>query len=493
MGSDFVLQTHFHLSGKPETERSLVGLYFADRAPERRLINIEAPPLFAFGRALDIAPGAKNHSIEDSLVLPVDVRAYAVSAHAHYLGREMKADATLPDGTQRPLLWIKDWDFNWQDSYTYKQPLDLPKGTRIDVKVVYDNSTDNPRNPRNPPRRVKFGLQSQDEMGAVSLLATARTKEDEQALMALLGERTKTALQAAFKNGDLVRMQQVLRIAEAPSQRITLVDRQGATVATMGEPGLLAQPAFSPDGSRVAAILTNRDSGYGDIWIYDTDGKGRALTADEEGDSTPVWSPDGRQIAYVRADFDTNGIYVRAADGAADGSARAELVYKHTTGAPLFLTDWSNAGLLCFWTGESIYALPLNGDRKPVELFRGRAGRISPDGRLIAYSDNNGGGPMKTYVRRLNLSAPATEVVQVHDGTALGGLVWRADGKALTFTSLAGLQVSGVWQVEISDVPTLAVGPPQMLFRPVGVATPAQLSSFATRDLERFLTLVPVR
>jgi hypothetical protein len=206
-----------------------------------------------------------------------------------------------------------------------------------------------------------------------------------------------------------------------------------------------------------------------------------------------VWSPDGRQIAYVRADFDTNGIYVRAADGAADGSARAELIYKHTTGAPLFLTDWSNAGLLCFWTGESIYALPLNGDRKPVELFRGRAGRISPDGRLIAYSDNNGGGPMKTYVRRLNLSAPATEVVQVHDGTALGGLVWRADGKALTFTSLAGLQVSGVWQVEISDVPTLAVGPPQMLFRPVGVATPAQLSSFATRDLERFLTLVPVR
>ena len=493
MGSDFVLQTHFHLSGKPETERSLVGLYFAARAPERRLINIEAPPLFAFGRALDIAPGAKNHSIEDSLVLPVDVRAYAVSAHAHYLGREMKADATLPDGTQRPLLWIKDWDFNWQDSYTYKQPLDLPKGTRIDVKVVYDNSTDNPRNPRNPPRRVKFGLQSQDEMGAVSLLATARTKEDEQALMALLGERAKTALQAAFKNGDLVRMQQVLRIAEAPSQRITLVDRQGATVATMGEPGLLAQPAFSPDGSRVAAILTNRDSGYGDIWIYDTDGKGRALTADEEGDSTPVWSPDGRQIAYVRADFDTNGIYVRAADGAADGSARAELVYKHTTGAPLFLTDWSNAGLLCFWTGESIYALPLNGDRKPVELLRGRAGRISPDGRLIAYSDNNGGGPMKTYVRRLNLSAPATEVVQVHDGTALGGLVWRADGKALTFTSLAGLQVSGVWQVEISDAPTLAVGPPQMLFRPVGVATPAQLSSFATRDLERFLTLVPVR
>ena len=492
-GSDFVLQIHFHLSGKPESERSLVGFYFADKAPERTLINIDAPPLFAFGRALDLAPGAKD-AIDDSIVLPVDVRTYGVAAHAHYLGKEMKAEATLPDGSKRPLLWIQDWDFNWQDSYTYKQPFDLPKGTRIDVKVVYDNSTDNPRNPRNPPRRVKFGLQSQDEMGAVTLMATARSKEDEQALATLLGERARSAGLAGFKNGDLARIQQFLRVAEAPSERITLVDRQGASVATMGEPGLFAQPAFSPDGTRVAAVLTNRDSGNRDIWIYEAAGKpGRPLTADEEADSTPVWSPDGRQIAYVRADSDANGIYLRSADGASDGSARAELVYKHTTGAPLFLTDWSSAGLLSFWTGDSIYVLPLKGDRKPVELFKGRSGRISPDGRFIAYSDNNGGGPMKTYVRPLNLSAPATEAVQVHDGTALGGLVWRADGKALTFTSLAGLQVSGVWQVEITETPTLAVGRPQMLFKPVGVGTPAQLSSFATRDLERFVTVVPLR
>ena len=488
-GSDFVLQIHFHLSGKAETERSLVGFYFADKAPERTLLNVDAPALFAFGKGLDIAPGVKDFSIEDSMVLPVDVRAYGVTAHAHYLGKEMKADATLPDGTKRPLLWIADWDFNWQDSYTYKQPFDLPKGTRIDVKVVYDNSTDNHRNPKNPPRRVKFGLQSRDEMGAVSLLATARSKEDEQALTTFLGERARTAGLAGFKNGDLARVQQDLRVAEAPSQRITLVDRQGGSLATMGDPGLFAMPAFSPDGTRVAAVLTNRDSGYRNVWVYDADGKGRPLTTGEDPDSTPVWSPDGAQIAYVRADAEANGIYISAADG----SGRAELVYKHSTGAPLFLNDWSNAGLLCFWTGDTLYVLPLKGDRKPIELFKGRGGRISPDGRLVAYSDNNGGGPMKTYVRPLNLSAPGTEAVQVHDGTALGGLVWRADGKALIFTSLQVLQVSGVWQVEISETPTLSVGKPQMLFKPVGVASPAQLSSFATRDLERFLTLVPVR
>lgn len=489
-GSDFVLQIHFHLSGKPETERSSVGFYFADKAPERTLINVDAPALFAFGKGIDLAPGAKDQLIEDSFVLPVDVRAYGIGAHAHYLGREMKAEAVLPDGTTKPLLWIRDWDFNWQDSYRYRQPFDLPKGTRINVKLAYDNSTDNPRNPRNPPRRVKFGLQSQDEMGAVSLMAVAKTTEDEKTLITFLGERARAAGQAGFKNGDLTRIQQFLRVAEAPSERITLVDRHGASVASIGEPGLFAQPAFSPDGNRVAAVLTNRDSGNRNIWIYDAAGKaGKALTNDEEADSTPVWSPDGQQIAYVRADPDANGIYVRAADG----SGRAELVYKHTNGAPVFLTDWSNAGLLCFWTGDSLYVIPLNGDRKPIELFKGRGGRISPDGRLIAYSDNKGGGPMKTYVRPLNVSAPATDAVQVYGETALGGLVWRADGKALIFLSLQILTVSGVWQVDITDTPTLAVGQPQMLFKPVGIASPAQLSSFATRDLERFLALVPVR
>ena len=67
----------------------------------------------------------------------------------------MKATATLPDGSTRSLLWIKDWDFNWQDGYVYKQPFTLPKGTRIDVTITYDNSAENPRNPISPPRRAR--------------------------------------------------------------------------------------------------------------------------------------------------------------------------------------------------------------------------------------------------------------------------------------------------------------------------------------------------
>ena len=63
------------------------------------------------------------------------MRVLSVAAHAHYLGKEIKATATKPDGSIEPLLWIQDWDFNWQDRYDYKTPVFLPKGTRIDARL----------------------------------------------------------------------------------------------------------------------------------------------------------------------------------------------------------------------------------------------------------------------------------------------------------------------------------------------------------------------
>ena len=162
-GTDLVLQMHFHPTGKPETERSTIGLYFADKAPERRLSGVGLPALFGISTGIDIQPGDKTFTIRDQMTLPADVRVFSVAAHAHYLGKELKATATLPDGTTQGLLWIEDWDFNWQGRYTYKQPITLPKGTRIDVSIRYDNSADNPRNP-DPTKEVGWGLQTWDEM-----------------------------------------------------------------------------------------------------------------------------------------------------------------------------------------------------------------------------------------------------------------------------------------------------------------------------------------
>jgi hypothetical protein len=206
-GSDIILQMHFHLTGKPESERSTIGIYFAEKAPERLTQAIQVPALFGIGAGLDIKPG-ETFTVQDSMTLPVDVKAFSVSGHAHYLCKEMKATATLPDGATRPLLWIRDWDFNWQDRYTYQSPVVLPAGTRIDVKLVYDNSAGNVRNPRNPPQQVWWGEQSFDEMGSVTLMAQTVRKEDEPALRRVMQDKTRAALLRAVTDGTVVRIAQ---------------------------------------------------------------------------------------------------------------------------------------------------------------------------------------------------------------------------------------------------------------------------------------------
>jgi mono/diheme cytochrome c family protein len=205
-GSDFVIQMHFHPTGKVETERATVGIYFAQAAPERRLRELQLPGLFGIGTGLEIPPGDKQYAIASSATMPVDVRVYSANPHAHYLGKEIKADATLPDGTTRPLLWIQDWDFNWQDGYTYKEPVILTRGTRIDVRISYDNSADNPRNPSNPPTRVWWGEQSTDEMGSIGFLLVPVRREDEPAWNQFAALHQKLTIAAAGKTGTLQRV-----------------------------------------------------------------------------------------------------------------------------------------------------------------------------------------------------------------------------------------------------------------------------------------------
>lgn len=181
-GADLVLQYHFHPHGKAETERPQIGLHFADRAPARTLTGLQLPVLFGFFAGIDIPAGARDFRVRDSFVLPVDAEAVVIGAHAHYLGREMKMTATLPSGEQKTLLWIKRWDFNWQDRYYFQDLVPLPKGTRLDAEIAWDNSTDNPDNPSDPPRRVTWGEQSTDEMGSIGLQVLPTRESDLETL-----------------------------------------------------------------------------------------------------------------------------------------------------------------------------------------------------------------------------------------------------------------------------------------------------------------------
>ncbi|MCA9188722.1 MAG: hypothetical protein R3E01_07965 [Pirellulaceae bacterium] len=198
--SDIIVQTHFHPTGKPETEQARLGLYFASQPPKKRLVPIQVPALFGIGAGIDVPAGVNNYRVEDSYVLPVDVMAYEIGGHAHYICREMAMTATLPDGTERHLLKIDDWDLDWQDQYQFGAPIALPAGTKLTTVLVYDNSSANPENPYQPPRRIQWGRESTDEMGSVTLLVTAADEADRPRIESDVRDRAQNSIRQRIRS-----------------------------------------------------------------------------------------------------------------------------------------------------------------------------------------------------------------------------------------------------------------------------------------------------
>jgi len=192
-GADLILLLHMIAGAKSETVQPTIGLFFSDTPPTRTPISVK---LEAHGIA--IPAGEANYVVEDSYVLPVDVEAVSIYPHAHYLGKEMRGTATLPDGSQKDLLSIRQWDFRWQDRYRYRSPVFLPHGTRLSMRFTYDNSAANPNNRSQPPQRVRLGPRSTDEMGQLWIEVVPRRTED-----------------AAVLNADFVRRSLVAAIASA--------------------------------------------------------------------------------------------------------------------------------------------------------------------------------------------------------------------------------------------------------------------------------------
>lgn len=176
-GDALVLQLHMLPTGKPEQVGAQVGLVFSDTPPTR------APMLLRLGRKdIDIPAGESQYTIEDAYFLPADADVLSIYPHAHYLGKRMEAWAVLPDGSTEHLLRISDWDFNWQNYYRYRTPVRLPRGTALHMRYTYDNSAQNERNPHIPPRHVRYGTQSEDEMGDLIVQLLPRTQAGEQSI-----------------------------------------------------------------------------------------------------------------------------------------------------------------------------------------------------------------------------------------------------------------------------------------------------------------------
>lgn len=168
-GADVVVQVHYHRNGRVERDRTQIGLYFAKKSEGMKPYKGGV----IAGQLLFIPPGAKEFKVDGSVTVREDCVLHSVMPHMHLLGRKIKVTLTTPEGETKTLLAIRDWDYNWQETYFLKEPLPLKAGTKLRVDAVYDNSSANPNNPNNPPRIITAGEQTTNEMCFVFLGATS--------------------------------------------------------------------------------------------------------------------------------------------------------------------------------------------------------------------------------------------------------------------------------------------------------------------------------
>ncbi len=266
----------------------------------------------------------------------------------------------------------------------------------------------------------------------------------------------------------------------AGEQALTLLDREGKVLGTIGDEAVYEQIRLSPDTRYLAATVSDRGTGRSDLWVYDmARNVGSRLTFDDAQDYNPIWSPDGKRIAFASNRGGKITIYARQSDGRGDVES---LFSGERSVVP---EDWSRDGqYITFNYGiakSDLWILPLDGgDAYPLvetEFDEGYA-RFSPDGNWIAYVSNEA-GKYDLYLTRFPGGEGKWQLSKNGADWLLG---WNAAGDELYFLDLEG-NLAAV-KVELAD--QVVVDLPQKLF-----AVRAGLAWDSMPDGNRFILGVP--
>jgi len=242
--------------------------------------------------------------------------------------------------------------------------------------------------------------------------------------------------------------------------RLTLFDRGGRVLSTIGEFAYFAAPRLSPHGDRLAVLRGDSlEAGDSDVWVYDLTRGGveTRVTSDRTPHLFPTWSPVGDRIAFASTRDSSWGIYVRSLM-----TDQEELLYK----SPSKITrveDWSPDGRYLLYQTQmesrDLYALDLKNGNKPIPVVHGPSwegkGQISPDGRWIAYVSDES-GRTEVYVRPFLRSGEKVRVSLVSGDEPR----WRRDGKEIVYVG----EQSFLFAAPVTTSPTFTAGTPQKLF-----------------------------
>ena len=174
-GATLEFQIHYHAT-KPEIDRTSVGLIFAKKPPLQPSHRLD------FGNHLFMIPANDpDQVVTECHTFTKDIYITSLTPHMHYRGKSMKIVAAYPDGHKQTLLYVPEYNFNWQITYRPVEPIHLPKGSRVEIEAHFDNSRNNPLNP-DPSKVIRWGSASENEMmdGWVEFLDSPPAKYSSQ-------------------------------------------------------------------------------------------------------------------------------------------------------------------------------------------------------------------------------------------------------------------------------------------------------------------------
>ena len=280
------------------------------------------------------------------------------------------------------------------------------------------------------------------------------------------------------------------RVGTGGDQRqLTWFDPQGKVLGTVGDKGPYANPTISPDGTRVAITQFDRQSGNSNLWVLDiARGNSAKITFGDGRNDNAAWSPDGKSIAYASNRNGHLDLYQKNADGSGEETLLLKSDQDKTP------TSWSRDGRFLLFTAidpktrEDLWALPLQGERKPIPFlrteFQEARAQFSPDGHWIAYVSTESGSP-EVYVRPFSPENGSEAAAGGKWLISKGGgsyLSWRGDGKELFYSSTALRELA----VNVSTEKTFQAGVPRPLFN-----IPFLDAGDVSADGKRFLYLAP--
>lgn len=166
-GSSLVFQMHYTPTGQPTTDRTRIGLVFARERP-KTVLQVAA----LINGSLHVPPGAADHRVDAEMTINRDILLFGMTPHTHVRGKRWRYDVVFPDGRRETILSVPNYDFDWQHEYQFREPLKLPKGTRLQASAWYDNSKANAANP-DPTKDVWWGDQTWEEMMFTALTYSA--------------------------------------------------------------------------------------------------------------------------------------------------------------------------------------------------------------------------------------------------------------------------------------------------------------------------------